>query len=61
MTREWEKVGGNDLRVCNEINGGFRHLVLRDEEDGGIIVVMEDDLISLRDLLNKVIQEEGLE
>ena len=60
MPDEWETVGNNDLRLSCSVGGGFHHVVLRDADDSGVIVVNEDDLRALRDRLTKVIEEGNL-
>jgi hypothetical protein len=52
-----ERVGNNDLRYSDNPHGGFRHVVLRDADDGDVIVVNEDDLVALRDRLTRTINQ----
>ena len=54
---EWENIGNNDLRLSAVPIGGFRHVVLRDADDGDVIVVNEDDVRALRDRLSQELKE----
>ena len=56
----WESVGNHDLRMDAQCIGGFWHVVLRDADDGDLIMINEDDLVALRDKLNQIIQKAGL-
>ncbi len=51
-----EAVGNNDLRYDDTPLGGFHHVMLRDADDGDVIIVNEDDLIALRDRLDQTIK-----
>ena len=57
MADEWEATGNNDLRLQIDGAGGFRHVVLRDADDGDVIVVNEDDVEVLRDRLSRELVE----
>jgi hypothetical protein len=57
----WEVIGNNDLRAEVDVSCGFAHVVLRDADDGDVIVVNEDDVVVLRNYLNRVIAENKLE
>lgn len=57
MSDDWEAIGNNDLRLLDNGAGGFRHVVLKDVDDGDWIVVNEDDLEALRDRLSVIINE----
>lgn len=61
MKGDWEPIGNNDLRLQYDSDGGFHHVVLRDADDGDVIVVNEDDLVSLRDRLSEIITAANLE
>jgi len=52
-----EIIGTHDLRLDSKPAGGFRHLVLRDSDDGDTIVINEDDIEPLRDKLSQILQE----
>lgn len=54
------QIGTNDLRAVADGAGGFGHVVLRDADDGDTIVVNENDVSSLRDYLNIVIEKFNL-
>lgn len=58
---DYEQVGNNDLRYNDTPEGGFCHVVLRDADDGDLIVINEDDLVALRDRLDKTIKDNNLE
>ena len=55
-----EQVGTHDLRYEDVLTDGFCHVVLYDADDHDRIVVNEDDLVALRDRLNKTITEHKL-
>lgn len=55
MNDEWETIGNSDLRLQVDNDGGFNHVVLRDADDGDVIVVNEDDVGALRDRLTKIL------
>ena len=55
-----EQVGTNDLRYNDTPQGGFCHVLLRDADDGDVIIVNEDDLVALRDRLTRTIEKHGL-
>ena len=61
MSDNWEQVGAHDLRYDDTPAGGFHHVILRDADDGDTIVVNEDDLVALRDRLDRTIRVAGLE
>jgi folate-dependent phosphoribosylglycinamide formyltransferase PurN len=55
-----EIIGTHDLRYEDKAEGGFVHVVLRDADDGDVIIVNEDDIRALRDRLTKTIQDNHL-
>lgn len=56
----WEMIGTHDLRLSSGSSGGFVHVILRDADDGDVIVINEDDLRALRDRLDQIIKENNL-
>jgi hypothetical protein len=58
-TGNWQQVGTHDLRIDTTPQGGFHHVVLKDADDGDVIVINEDDLIPLRDKLSEIISNLG--
>lgn len=44
---EFLKIGNGDLRVRCDSDGGFTNIILRDADDGDVIIVGEDDLSTL--------------
>jgi hypothetical protein len=51
------QIGNNDLRASCDMAGGFAHVVLRDADDGDLIVINEDDIVPLMQYLNRVLEE----
>jgi hypothetical protein len=49
-------IGTHSLRAECIPYGGFYHVTLADADDGDVIIVNEDDIESLRDYLNEVLQ-----
>jgi vacuolar-type H+-ATPase subunit F/Vma7 len=56
MSKEWEAIGNNDLRMQYEPESGFHHVTLRDADDGDVIVINEDDIETLRDRLSQILE-----
>jgi hypothetical protein len=48
-----EKIGNNGLRFEDGTDSGFHHVILKDADDGDVIVVNEDDIDSLIERLIK--------
>ena len=55
-----EQVGNNDLRYDDTPQGGFCHIMLRDADDNDVIIINEDDVVTLRDRLTQTIEKYGL-
>lgn len=51
----------NDLRASTENSGGFVFTQLYDADDHDRFYLNEDEIISLRNYLNRVIKENNLE
>ena len=58
MIRE-EVVLHGDIRYEESDGGGFVNVVLRDADDGDVIVLSEDAILALRDRLEVLIREQG--
>lgn len=52
-----EQIGTHDLRYSDTSIAGFYHVSLRDADDGDVIIVNEDDLVALRDRINKTLEK----
>jgi hypothetical protein len=56
-----EQLSGTDIKYADVSGGGFCMVRLRDADDGDVIILTEDDIISLYRKLKGLVEKHRLE